>query len=114
MAEKRSKTVKCGWVTDDGGGNMSSIRTQSAIAPHLLSCCVPAACQLGALICYLFEVKLPSLFEPWKMSCIKQLDIRLNKDYFYPGELIEGKLVIEVAEPLHLNGNDSIVGEKRN
>ena len=38
------------------------------------------------------------------MSHIKQLDIRLNKDYFYPGETIEGKLVVDVAEPFHLNG----------
>lgn len=39
------------------------------------------------------------------MSCIKQLDIRLDKEYFYPGELIEGKLVIDVVQPLHLNRN---------
>lgn len=39
------------------------------------------------------------------MCAIKQLDIRLNKDYFYPGELIEGKLVVDVLEPFHLNGN---------
>lgn len=39
------------------------------------------------------------------MNYIKQLDIRLKKDYFYPGEAIEGKLVIDVVEPFNLNGN---------
>lgn len=38
------------------------------------------------------------------MNPIKHLDIRLDKDYFYPGDLIEGKLVVEVVQLLHLNG----------
>lgn len=37
-------------------------------------------------------------------NCIKQLDIRLTKDYFYPGELIDGKLVVDVAQSFNLNG----------
>lgn len=38
------------------------------------------------------------------MNCIKQLDIRLSKEYFYPGEIIEGKLVIDVVDTFNLNG----------
>lgn len=42
------------------------------------------------------------------MNCIKQLDIRLKKDYFYPGELIEGKLVVDVVQPFNLNGTITV------
>lgn len=37
------------------------------------------------------------------MNYIKQLDIRLSRDYFYPGDQIEGQLVVDVLESFHLN-----------